>query len=240
MVQKDGEMMVVRWLFMWMSFALYAERADVQVYFVPHDSAEIARTIEHYFTYVQRQILIASYWITDQPFIERLITLKQKGIDVHVIYDGSMFGHRALMKQLIEHNIIPVVSPYGTNHKMHNKCMVVDNRDVLTGSANFTSLSLRPAGERYNDENVVVMQSPLITQRYRENFFKIESVIFKTYIKMLANSPRKQIEEWVKELVLELYRKNSRFKQLLLAAFAACTHVQRERLKVCFPGLRRL
>jgi phosphatidylserine/phosphatidylglycerophosphate/cardiolipin synthase-like enzyme len=51
-------------------------------------------------------------------------------------------------------------------HIAHNKVMVIDGRDVITGSFNFTV-----AAQKTNAENVIfIRDAPAIARAYRDNF----------------------------------------------------------------------
>jgi phosphatidylserine/phosphatidylglycerophosphate/cardiolipin synthase-like enzyme len=51
---------------------------------------------------------------------------------------------------------------------MHNKVIIVDGQVVVMGSYNFTA-----SAEKYNDENVIVIHSPVIAGYYLEEFHRI-------------------------------------------------------------------
>ena len=50
------------------------------------------------------------------------------------------------------------------NDFMHNKVMVIDNKTVVTGSYNFSENAEK------NDENLVIIESPLIAAAYTRYF----------------------------------------------------------------------
>jgi phosphatidylserine/phosphatidylglycerophosphate/cardiolipin synthase-like enzyme len=51
---------------------------------------------------------------------------------------------------------------------MHHKIIIIDNQTVLTGSYNFTG-----SAERDNDENLVIIDDPVIVGQYVEEFERV-------------------------------------------------------------------
>ena len=48
---------------------------------------------------------------------------------------------------------------------MHNKFAIFDGKLLVTGSYNWTD-----SGERFNHENVVILDDPAVVQRYKDSF----------------------------------------------------------------------
>jgi len=51
---------------------------------------------------------------------------------------------------------------------MHHKVFIIDNRTVITGSMNPTG-----AGDRKNDENILVIHDEDIAEKYIEEFLRL-------------------------------------------------------------------
>ncbi len=221
---------------------VHAIPAEVNIYFTPQDTAKISTVLQSYFKQVKKQLLVASYWITDINFIQRLIDLKKRGIDVQVIYDQSTGNNEKLTQTLLAHGIIPVVSIFSIQDRfikgmglMHNKFLIVDWVDVWTGSANFTKRAFNLAKTDTNNENIVTITSAAVADKYIKNFFHIESSIFTSYIQTLTNRPRNQLPQWLQTLVVELYYKNPRFKQHLLDSLSRLSNPQLRKLISYLP-----
>ncbi len=56
----------------------------------------------------------------------------------------------------------------GNPYSMHNKVIIIDDNTVITGSYNFSK-----SAEKYNDENVVIIHSEKIAQRYLQEFERL-------------------------------------------------------------------
>lgn len=214
---------------------LNAIPADVDVYFNPENSFEVLTKRSNLLKTARESILVAGYAITDQLFINELIDFKQRGIDVQIIFDVTMPNFEEVMNYLISKNIVPIISSF-VNKPMHNKFIVIDNTDVLTGSANFSWAAFRP-GKRGNDENIVILKSEEIAKKYKNNFYNIESGIFAAYIQQIADESLSQIQEWVKVLASELYKKNDNFKNDVRRAFDQANAMQKNRLIAFFSDL---
>lgn len=226
-------------LLMFAGCLLQAVPADVSAYFLPQDAAVVQQEIQRLFDGAQERVLVASYYITDHTFVDQLIALRRRNIDVQVIFDIETTPFRLnLMNDLIRGDIIPVISPFSdkthsTEGRMHNKFIVIDGADVLTGSANFTGIALKP-GQRFNDENIVIIKSPQIAQKYEENFFNMEKLIFVAYNEKLI---AQRSPDWMNALVVQLYQKNIRFKDRVLEAFRRLDSVHQNYLIGHFSDL---
>ena len=56
----------------------------------------------------------------------------------------------------------------GNCYIMHHKVIVIDERTVITGSYNFTS-----SAERDNDENLVIVDNPILARAYLDEFERV-------------------------------------------------------------------
>ena len=191
--------------------------AEVNHYFLPQDKERIKYVLDETFFGLDgiapRKFKLASYWLTDPSFVDKLIDLKRRGTDVQVIYDSSSPDHDStIMDRLLNGNIEPVLTPAQdsdafmprSGRSMHNKSMVVDDM-VFTGSANYTE-----AGFGVNDETVMVINSPVMARQFEANFDAIQNRTFDDYIGHIAN---KSSSSSFRSLVDRLYTKNETFKK---------------------------
>ncbi len=152
------------------------------VYFLPKDKEAVAELLPAFMDKAQEEILVASYFLTDNSFLDKLIELKNRGVAVHVITDITSHRIRRVLDKLIAADIVPVAS---AQLLMHNKFLERDGSDVWTGSANMTPTAL---SEAQNYENVVTIASPKIAQKYKTTFFEMESEILQSYIEWLQGN----------------------------------------------------
>ena len=192
--------------------------AEVNHYFLPQDKERIKDVLDETFFGLDgiapRKVKLASYWLTDPSFVDKLIDLKRRGTDVQVIYDSSSPDHDStIMDRLLNGNIEPVLTPAQdsdvfmprSDRLMHNKSMVVDDM-VFTGSANYTV-----PGFGVNDETVTVYNSPVTARQFEANFDKIQNRTFDAYISHKLNDRRPS--DYFRDLFKKLYRKNETFKR---------------------------
>ncbi len=193
----------------------------VQIFFTNHKGLknELFSILDN----ATKQVLVAMYWITDESIIDKLIELKQKGIDVQVIFDKSSgirisINHSiSLMKKFLRNDIIPLILPSKPVIKggiMHNKFLIVDTKIVWTGSANFTKTVFDPKSRYRNDENVIILHSSADAQKFSKEFFDIEKGIIELYIRLISDA-NKILPRWITKLSSILYKKNPRFKEIL-------------------------
>ncbi len=212
--------------------------ADVDVYFVPKDIDEINKLRIDFFNKTKKQLLVAVYWITDKTFISQLADLKQRGVDVQVIFDFTTPNNRELINSLVDHDIIPVVSSFSDVECgiMHNKFLVSDNKNIWTGSANFTGVVFNPQAGRSNDENIITINSAQISNKYSKAFAEMEDTILSAYIQFIADSDELTYD-WLEPLVRKLYQYNSKFKELVRNSVEAFNAKQIKRLSRYFPDI---
>jgi len=112
-------------------------------------------------------LLVQAYSFTSAPIIEAIASAKERGVDVRVILDASNDTDKySGATYLLNHGIQPLI-----DYKpaiAHNKVMVIDGRDVITGSFNFTK-----AAQSNNAENVLfVRDEPALAKAYADNWQK--------------------------------------------------------------------
>ncbi|MDZ4153876.1 phospholipase D-like domain-containing protein, partial [Methylicorpusculum sp.] len=185
---------------------------NLGVYFLPQDKDTVAELLPATIEKTEHEALVASYFITDETVLDKLIALKKRGCDVHVIMDITSYDIERVVKRLLNADIIPIPS---VRMLMHNKFLVSDNARVWTGSANFTATALEQA---HNFENMLSITSPEIAQHYRTNFFAMEQEIFKTYATWLQGkwtTPKIPVADaLLATLIPLLHEKNERFKKI--------------------------
>ncbi len=110
-------------------------------------------------------VLVQAYSFTSEPIIAALSQAKKRGVDVRAILDKSNEQERySAATFLTNHGIAVLIDDKPAI--AHNKVMVLDGVDVITGSFNFTK-----AAQERNAENVLVIkQEPQLAKAYTENW----------------------------------------------------------------------
>ena len=141
-----------------------AIQAQIRVYFTPGNSAEtaIAETIAT----AHRQIRVQAYSFTNPLIVQALADAQSRGVAVTVILDKSNRTQKYSAADFSHHSGIETL--IDDRHAIaHNKIMIIDDSVVITGSYNFTR-----AAEKSNAENVVIIESGPIAQKYLQNWQK--------------------------------------------------------------------
>lgn len=197
--------------------------AKVESYFVPKDQQAIRDRLFQLLDNAQNQVILAMYWITDDEILKKLIEIrdKNKKLNMQIIIDESMSQYidlDDLIDTLLNHNIAPII--YASNApdaagKMHNKILIIDSTYVLTGSANFTKSAFDPSIQSYNFENVIVINSRNIAQKFKTDFFSIKKAIFEFYIEYAIDYGTNKMPKWWRRLLPHLYIKNPDFAKMV-------------------------
>ena len=141
----------------------FACGADVEVYFSPNGGATDAVVAE--INHAQREILIQAYTFTSVPIASALMTAKTRGIKVETILDKSNIKQGYSSMTFLENAGIPV---YIDDHVKiaHSKIMIIDGKEIITGSFNFTM-----SAECHNAENLVILKNDLpLVSKYIANY----------------------------------------------------------------------
>ncbi|HPG02261.1 MAG TPA: phospholipase D-like domain-containing protein [Rhodoblastus sp.] len=116
---------------------------------------------------------MAAYVLTDRGVIEALAGAARRGVKVRVYLDGddASRGSQKSADALAALDALPSVAvrrKAAGRDSMHLKSYLVDRRILRTGSANFSY-----SGERFQDNDVVVLESPALAGAFARNFESI-------------------------------------------------------------------
>jgi phosphatidylserine/phosphatidylglycerophosphate/cardiolipin synthase-like enzyme len=112
-----------------------------------------------------QSIAVQAYSFTSEPIAEALVRAHARGVAVEIVLDGGQRTARASKGSYCAAAGLNVV--YDEQHAIqHNKVMVIDANQVITGSFNFTGNA-----ERANAENCLLVTGDRELARvYEENF----------------------------------------------------------------------
>ncbi len=134
----------------------------VRVYFSPRGGAEQA--IVNNLDAAKEEVLLMAYSFTAKPIADALIRAHNRGIYIIVLLDKSQLKARASkMKELVRNGLMVHVDR--AHAIAHNKVIVIDKKYIITGSYNFSK-----AAEERNAENLLILQSNELAQKYLQNF----------------------------------------------------------------------
>ena len=123
----------------------------------------------------KEEVLVAIYSITKWSIRDALIDAVSRGVAVRVKYDVKSAEYKGMsdaISHMKKHGVecVPVeMSDEYAN--MHHKFTVIDRKQVLTGSYNYTV----PASSGLNYENLVLIESAEIAKHFIEEFERIKS-----------------------------------------------------------------
>jgi phosphatidylserine/phosphatidylglycerophosphate/cardiolipin synthase-like enzyme len=114
----------------------------------------------------QSELLVQAYGFTSPEIIQAIGRAKERGVDVNVMLDRVNEQDRYTgATYLLNHGIDPLIDDRVVI--AHNKIMVIDDRNVITGSFNFTKAAQR------NAENVLfVIDDMALAAAYKENWMR--------------------------------------------------------------------
>ena len=155
-------------------------KPQVAVYFSPNGGAE--KALVQAIDQAQHRIRAAVYFFTSRTVAKALLRAVKRGVKVSIILDGNDESEYSKGFYVAKRGI-SVRYARGLRRKgkrisyglMHDKFAVIDGHLVLTGSYNWTV-----SAERWNYENLLVMDSVSLALQYEQEFQKIWS---RTFIK---------------------------------------------------------
>jgi phosphatidylserine/phosphatidylglycerophosphate/cardiolipin synthase-like enzyme len=133
-----------------------------QVYFSPDGGCTDA--IVSALDGAKSTVRVQAYSFTSARIAKALVAAARRGVDVQVILDKSQRGERYSSADFLANAGVPLLID-AAHAIAHDKVMVIDAETVITGSFNFTG-----AAETRNSENVLILKSVEIAQRYGANW----------------------------------------------------------------------
>lgn len=141
--------------------------AGFRIFYGPGESFEAvdARLING----ARQSIDMAAYVLTDRELVSALGRAAMRGVKVRVYLDGDQSGRGgARILDIADAPGLEVRRKARDRDLMHLKSYQVDGRTLRTGSANFSV-----SGEAWQDNDLVVIESPQAAARFREIFERL-------------------------------------------------------------------
>lgn len=136
---------------------------NVCIYFSPKGGS--AKAIINRINQAKKEIYVQAYCFTSYPIATALINAFKRGIKIIVILDKSELHDKWSKMNLFFKSGIPVYIAYRYNI-FHDKIILIDDKEVITGSFNFTY-----SAEDKNAENLIIIPSKSVAEIYLKNFF---------------------------------------------------------------------
>ena len=135
----------------------------IENYFCPDDGCEnaVARTLSQ----AKFRIYFMTYSFTSDEIGSILINKTDKNIDVKGVMEKIQVSNYSEYHRLRENGVDVILDH--NKYNMHHKVFIVDDI-LITGSYNPTS-----SGNNRNDENLLIIHDPVITDLFLEEFYRV-------------------------------------------------------------------
>ena len=141
---------------------MLTEAAKIELCFTPPSGC--GKVITNLIAQAAESIYVQAYGITSTKIVNELIAAHNRGIKVRVLLDKSNLHDKySKMGELKKAGID--VSIDAVTGIAHNKVIIIDRQQVITGSFNFT----RSADSR-NVENLIIVGDKQVAHRYLQNW----------------------------------------------------------------------
>jgi phosphatidylserine/phosphatidylglycerophosphate/cardiolipin synthase-like enzyme len=162
----------------------------------------------------KRSLLIQATDFSSTPIINAVLSAKQRGVDVRIIFDKSLqekeSSHTALS---LSQSHIPV----WIDNKVafaHNNVMIIDDSKIITGGFSFT-----PEAQERNAENLIILTNPAIAKRYVDNW-QSRVVLAQVMTNIIKANMEKHVSVRNKHRLAKAKRRTGKKKYLLAELFS--------------------
>ena len=169
--KKEFEQMYVNELFHENKRPIYTENGvnignkNIQIYFSPNRNV-IDTVILPEIKKAENSIYLSMFLITNHKIVQNLIDAHNRGVEIKIIVDA----HHAL-QPYSKHELLRQagikVKVENWAGKMHAKTVIIDNKTIITGSANWTYSAFG-----YNDENLLLFKNVPSEAKFLKKEFK--------------------------------------------------------------------
>ncbi len=138
------------------------DRVTFETYFAPEDNVrrELIDEIED----AHRTIDFMAFSFTSDDIAEAMAKRIHDGVAVRGIFETRNAGSRYADDDFLSRQGA-IIHMDENPYTMHNKVIIIDTDTVVTGSYNFSNNA-----EESNDENVLIIHSPAVAERYTRQF----------------------------------------------------------------------
>lgn len=142
----------------------------------------------------QGSIDAAIYGFSNRDILDALIDAHLRGVEIRVAGDARHFGYNERGYRMMQQHHIPL--QVGNEfHIMHNKFFIIDDYYVFVGTGNITT-----TGFERNDNNWVLIESPLIAADFKAEFTQMFNGRFSTSKVRLDNGNTYQVGDTTVEV----------------------------------------
>jgi len=146
------------------------ENITIQTCFTPRNSCQplLIKAIHE----AKHTIYMHNYSFTAKPLADALIEAHNRGVHIQIISDKGQVREQSVVKQLAQLGITIYIDKKVAI--AHNKIIIIDEKQVITGSYNFSM-----GAENRNAENLLFVSSPDLAKQYLDNwrYRQLESIL---------------------------------------------------------------
>ncbi len=148
-----------------------AQAREIEVYFTP--SYKALNEVVDLINISRKSVDVAMYNFTSRPLSHALVLAKRRGVKIRVVLDRKSNNPKEnrftkylyLKSKGIDVRFAKPHRHWDRDGIMHNKFAVIDNKIVITGSANWTASAFV-----INDENIIIISREDIANVYEKEF----------------------------------------------------------------------
>ncbi len=139
---------------------------SLRVLFCPDDNCEqeVIRELDN----AKRSVYFLAFSFTNRRIADELASLKKRGVDVEGVVESSQLSRYSVFNILREKGID--IRKDGNRAMMHHKLFIIDNRTIITGSANPTN-----NGMFRNDENIIIAGDSSFAGKFVKEFMRVKA-----------------------------------------------------------------
>jgi phospholipase D len=138
--------------------------AKYQLCFTPSQSPmQCTKMLTNAITQAKDNILVQAYSFTSAPIVKSLLYARKRGTKIMVLVDRSNVTSKYSAIQTLTNAKIPVYVDYKPAIA-HNKVIIIDGKEVVTGSFNFTK-----SAQTRNAENLLIIHDVKLASQYKAN-----------------------------------------------------------------------
>ena len=142
---------------------IYLNGKEIENYFCPEDNC--ADRIVSEINGAEKSIYFMTFSFTNEEIADSI--LFNDKADIKGLFEKRGSGSQySQYNRLLDFGLDVHLDTNGFT--MHHKVFIIDNRTVITGSMNPTG-----AGNKKNDENILIIHDKTVAEKYVEEFFRI-------------------------------------------------------------------
>jgi phosphatidylserine/phosphatidylglycerophosphate/cardiolipin synthase-like enzyme len=116
----------------------------------------------------RRTIAVMAFSFTNKELANALIVAARRGVVVRSLFEKSLARNTSVVGSLCVVNSSVQVRLDSNPRNLHHDVIVVDDEQVITGSANFSQHSFTD-----NDENMIIIPDAILARRYLAEFARL-------------------------------------------------------------------